>query len=48
MRILIDMNLPPQWVQVLVENGIEAIHWSTVGEKTAPDSEILNYAGFAG
>jgi predicted nuclease of predicted toxin-antitoxin system len=48
MKILIDMNLSPLWVQFLVENGIEAIHWSTVGEPTAPDSQILNYAGSKG
>ena len=44
MKILIDMNLSPLWVQFLVENGIDAVHWSTIGDSTAPDSTILNYA----
>ena len=50
MRILIDMNLSPMWVQFLVAHGIEAAHWSTVGKASAPDSHILDYApsnGFA-
>lgn len=45
MKLLIDMNLSPRWVGVLVDAGIEAIHWSTCGEKNAPDSEITAYAG---
>lgn len=48
MRILIDMNLSPLWVQFLVEHEIEAVHWSTVGEASAPDSQILGYAGSNG
>jgi len=48
MKILIDMNLSPQWVQFLVKNGIEAIHWSTVGKSNAPDSEIVNHAASEG
>jgi predicted nuclease of predicted toxin-antitoxin system len=48
MKILIDMNLSPLWVQFLVENGIEAVHWSTVGEPTAPDSQILEHAASNG
>ena len=44
MRILIDMNLSPTWVQFFVAHGIEAVHWSTIGEASAPDSQILGYA----
>ena len=44
MRILIDMNLSPLWVQFFVAHGIEAVHWSGVGNASAPDSEILDYA----
>ena len=32
MKILIDMNLSPMWVQFLVSHGIEAVHWSTIGD----------------
>ncbi|HYA15822.1 MAG TPA: DUF5615 family PIN-like protein [Bryobacteraceae bacterium] len=44
MRILVDMNLAPRWVQALAEFGYEAIHWSTMGDPGAPDSEICAYA----
>lgn len=44
MKILIDMNLSPDWVAVLEAESIEAVHWSIVGEITAPDEEIMQYA----
>ena len=44
MKLIIDMNLSPRWVGVLASVGIEAAHWSTVGAKNAPDSEIMAYA----
>ena len=48
MRILIDMNLSPRWVDVLADAGIECIHWSSVGESTASDSFIMAFAKGAG
>lgn len=44
MKLIIDMNLSPRWVSVLADVGIEAAHWSTLGAKNAPDSEIMAYA----
>ena len=44
MRILIDMNLSPEWVTVFAKYDIEAIHWATVGDPRAPDREILEWA----
>lgn len=44
MKLLVDMNLSPRWVKVLVGAGIEAAHWSAIGAKNAPDSEIMAYA----
>ena len=44
MKLLVDMNLSPRWVGVLVTSGIEATHWSTLGANNAPDSEIMAYA----
>jgi predicted nuclease of predicted toxin-antitoxin system len=44
MRILVDMNLSPAWVGILQNAGHEAVHWSSVGERTAPDREILAWA----
>jgi len=44
MKILIDVSLSPQWVPFLLKHGLEAVHWSTVGQNSAPDYEILNHA----
>ena len=44
MKILLDMNLSPLWVPVLVQAGFEAVHWSTVGRQNAPDSELMLWA----
>jgi len=44
MKILIDMNLPPKWVDLLRKAGHEAVHWSDVGPMNAPDREIMAYA----
>ena len=32
MKILIDMNLSPEWVAVFENHGWSAVHWSTVGD----------------
>lgn len=44
MKLLVDMNLSPRWIGVLVDAGIEAAHWSTLGANNAPDSQIMAYA----
>ncbi len=44
MKLLLDMNLSPVWVQFLAVEGFEAIHWSTLGRHDAADSEIFQYA----
>ncbi|TAL85581.1 MAG: hypothetical protein EPN74_07880 [Rhodanobacter sp.] len=44
MKLLVDMNLSPRWIDLFVGAGIEAVHWSRVGAKNAPDSEIMAYA----
>ncbi len=44
MNIVIDMNLSPQWVEVFVEKGHRAIHWSEVGATNATDQEIMKWA----
>jgi predicted nuclease of predicted toxin-antitoxin system len=49
-KILIDMNLSPRWVDCLGAHGIEAVHWNICGEANTPDSKIMSYAeknGFA-
>ena len=44
MKLLVDMNLSPSWVERLARHGFEAVHWSTIGAATAPDLEILTWA----
>jgi|GEM_PF-1783610 len=41
MKILIDMNLSPEWVPVLEAEGWTAKHWSHIGNPKAEDKEIL-------
>jgi len=44
MKILIDMNLSPDWVAVFAAREIESVHWSTVGDPRAEDEKIMEYA----
>ncbi len=44
MKLLVDMNLSPRWVNLLVDAGIDAAHWSTLGAANASDSEIMAFA----
>jgi len=44
MKIVIDMNLSPQWVPILKLAGHEPIHWSQFGASNAPDREIMEWA----
>lgn len=38
MKLLIGMNLSPQWVASLNAAGLEAIHWRDVGRATDSDA----------
>jgi predicted nuclease of predicted toxin-antitoxin system len=44
MKLLIDMNLSPDWVSLLVDAGFEAVHWSATGDPRATDETIMDYA----
>ena len=44
LKILIDMNLSPQWVEVFKRRKIEAKHWSKVGDPRADDRVIMDWA----
>jgi predicted nuclease of predicted toxin-antitoxin system len=44
MKLLLDMNLSPALVPLLVSAGWQAAHWSAVGTATAPDAEIMVWA----
>ena len=44
MKLVVDMNLSPEWVAVFQGAGWEAVHWSTVGNPRAEDNEIMAWA----
>jgi len=44
LALVIDMNLSPDWVRALAAEGIQAVHWSQVGDPRAPDKEIVRWA----
>ena len=44
LKLLIDMNLSPQWVATLEKHGWQATHWSNVGDPRASDQEIMTWA----
>lgn len=46
MKLLIDMNLSPTWVETFARTGIEAVHWSALGAANASDVQIMAYAKF--
>ena len=44
MKFLVDMNLSPRWCGVLRAEDWDSLHWSEVGNATAPDHEIMGWA----
>ncbi|MDR0487776.1 MAG: DUF5615 family PIN-like protein [Treponema sp.] len=44
MKIIVDVNLAVRWADMLSSQGIEAIHWTKIGEANASDIEIMSYA----
>ena len=44
MKVLVDMNLSPEWVPFLSSRGYEATHWSQVGSGDATDAAIMKWA----
>jgi predicted nuclease of predicted toxin-antitoxin system len=44
MKLIIDMNLSPRWIDSLEAAGFEAVHWTSIGPHNAPDAEIMAYA----
>jgi predicted nuclease of predicted toxin-antitoxin system len=43
-KLLLDMNIPIRWVDVLAGEGVDAVHWSNVGNPQATDRKILGWA----
>ncbi|MEB3290145.1 MAG: DUF5615 family PIN-like protein [Leptolyngbya sp.] len=48
MKIVIDMNLSPDWVLALTQAGYDAIHWLTIGDPGARDGVIMDWAATHG
>ena len=44
MRILVEMNLSPEWIGLLKAAGIGAVHWGSVGARSAEDAVLFQYA----
>jgi predicted nuclease of predicted toxin-antitoxin system len=40
-KVLLDMNLSPLWVGFLANEGIEAVHWVSVGDPRATDAVVM-------
>ena len=43
-KLVVDMNLSPDWVPLLKSNGWSDVHWSTVGDPRASDAAIMEWA----
>jgi len=43
-KILLDMNLIPLWIDVFEQNKIHCLHWMNIGKYTAKDEEIIKWA----
>jgi predicted nuclease of predicted toxin-antitoxin system len=44
MKLLVDMNLSPTWVETLQQAGWQSSHWSSLGNPRSPDAEIMRFA----
>lgn len=44
MKLMVDMNLSPDWIPMLEAHGWEAKHWSEIGPANAPDTQLTLWA----
>ena len=44
MNVLVDMNLGPGWVPALMTEAVSVRHWQNIGDRSAPDHELLAWA----
>lgn len=44
MKVLVDMNLSPDWVACFKSAGWDSIHWSNIGDPRAADPMIMEWA----
>jgi len=43
-RLVVDMNLSPEWIPELARHGYDSVHWSTVGDPSTADAAIMAWA----
>ena len=43
MRLVVDMNLSPEWVGYLEQAGHDVVHWMCVGRADAHDEDIMQW-----
>jgi predicted nuclease of predicted toxin-antitoxin system len=43
-KIVIDMNLAPEWARYLENAGHNTIHWSAIGRATDSDRDLMQWA----
>jgi predicted nuclease of predicted toxin-antitoxin system len=44
MKIRLDMNLSPAWLDVLRRDGWQCEHWSAVGDPCDGDDAVMRWA----
>lgn len=44
MKLVVDMNLSPAGCAFFAAHGLDAVHWTAVGDPRAPDAEIMAWA----
>ena len=47
-KILIDMNLSPKFVELFAKRGVHAAHWADIGAPDAKDIVIMDFASESG
>ncbi len=43
-KLVVDMNLSPDWISLLESHGWSAVHWSRIGDLRASDATIMEWA----
>ena len=43
-KVVVDMNLSPEWIPLLTQSDWQSVHWSTVGDPRATDATIMAWA----
>ena len=43
-KLVVDVSLPPAWVDVFVAYGWPAVHWTSVGDPRATDRVVMTWA----